>query len=163
MKRLVLALALTLTPAQGKSETVTIRSSAGATARVAKSAASAFQSYIAALEKSGARILSLGGIRRGRCSIPRHKHPCGLALDVCQLSRGRVDDRCKLPPRSQAVAMAARTGLIEGGSWCNSDYGHVEVRTPGSADSCSKHPLLGKKKVLEEIRASSLPFPEAQP
>src|SRR6185437_15292464 len=59
----------------------------GATAHVAPGHAAAFQAYIDDLESHGATVRFMGGYRAGVCS-PRHEHPCGKALDVCQLSRG---------------------------------------------------------------------------
>ena len=161
MKPLVLAAALTLAPSLAEAEIVTIRSAAGATARVAASAASKFQAYIRSLEQAGAKILFLGGVRSGSCSIPRSKHPCGLALDVCQTARGRVDARCRLPARQEVVKLAAAHGLIEGGAWCHHDYGHVEVRTARQGEACKHHPFLGKAKSLEDIKHTSLPSREA--
>ena len=56
----------------------------GARTRVA----ARFQAYIDDLEANhGGRVLFMGGIRPGRCS-PSSEHPCGKALDVCQLRRG---------------------------------------------------------------------------
>src|SRR5882757_9956999 len=65
----------------------------GARARVGISHAARFQAYIDDLENNhGARILFMGGIRPGGCSSSS-LHPCGRALDVCQLRRGVVDPR----------------------------------------------------------------------
>ena len=98
-----------------------------ARARVGVAYAVQFQAYIDDLENNhGARILFMGGIRRGRCS-PSGMHPCGKALDVCQLRRGVVDPRCHLPPRRMLAQIASSHGLFEGGRWCNSDYGHVQL------------------------------------
>jgi hypothetical protein len=49
------------------------------------------------------------------------------ALDVCQMRRGVVDPRCHLPPRRALAQIASSHGLFEGGRWCNSDYGHVQL------------------------------------
>src|SRR5262245_16707456 len=71
----------------------------GARARVGVAYAARFQAYIDALEKNyGARVLFMGGIRPGRCAA-ESEHPCGKALDVCQMRRGVVDPRCNLPGR----------------------------------------------------------------
>jgi hypothetical protein len=79
------------------------------------------------LEKNhGARVLFMGGIRPGRCSS-ESEHPCGKALDVCQLRQGAVDPRCNLPGRVALGQIAARHGLFEGGRWCHSDYGHAQI------------------------------------
>ena len=107
----------------------------GARARVSPRHAAAFQAYIDDLEAHGARVLFMGGYRHGRCSSA-HQHPCGAALDVCQLSRGRVDARCHLPGRRSIADIAAAHGLFEGGRWCHSDYGHAQALT--SAGDCSR-------------------------
>jgi hypothetical protein len=99
----------------------------GARARVGFAHAARFQAYIDDLENNhGARILFMGGTRPGRCSSSG-MHPCGKALDVCQLRRGVVDPRCHLPPRRTLAQIASSHGLFEGGRWCDSDYGHVQV------------------------------------
>ena len=106
----------------------------GARARVGISHGARFQAYIDDLENNhGARILFMGGIRPGGCSSSS-MHPCGRALDVCQLRRGVVDPRCHLPPRRTLAQIAASHGLFEGGRWCDSDYGHVQLGT--SAGDC---------------------------
>ena len=105
----------------------------GAHARVGSAYAARFQAYIDDLENNyGARILFMNGIRRGRCSNVS-EHPCGKALDVCQLRRGIVDPRCHLPGRVVLGRIAASHGLFEGGRWCNSDYGHAQVDVTAAA------------------------------
>lgn len=106
----------------------------GATARVSGRYAGKFQAYIDALEARGAVIRFMGGIRPGHCSN-RSLHPCGMALDVCQTARGVVDRRCRMPGRKAAVALAASLGLVEGGRWCHSDYGHVQAKETGGCGS----------------------------
>ena len=98
----------------------------GATAHVAARYAAKFQAYVDDLEAGGAVVRFMGGIRRGHCWAGS-LHPCGMALDVCQLARGRVDWRCHLPSRHAVAQMASAHGLFEGGQWCSSDYGHVQV------------------------------------
>jgi hypothetical protein len=99
----------------------------GARARVGVAYAARFQAYIDDLETNyGARVLFMGGTRPGRCSLSS-EHPCGKAIDVCQHRRGVVDPRCNLPGRVALGKIAASHGLFEGGRWCNSDYGHVQV------------------------------------
>ena len=105
----------------------------GARAYVSPRYRAEFQAYVNDLEAHGARVKFMGGYRRGHCS-PRHMHPCGKALDVCQLSRGRVDPSCHLPGRSRIAAIANRHGLFEGGEWCHSDYGHAQAGV--SAPAC---------------------------
>jgi hypothetical protein len=68
----------------------------------------------------------MGGIRPGPCSVAS-EHPCGKALDLCQLRRGVVDARCNLPGRVALGQIAAAHGLFEGGRWCDSDYGHAQI------------------------------------
>ena len=103
-----------------------LRSKAGATATVAPRYAARFQAFIDDLERHGAVVRFMGGIRPGRCS-QASKHPCGMALDVCQLRRGVVDRRCRLPGRREIGTLARRHRLFSGGDWCDSDYGHVEA------------------------------------
>lgn len=98
----------------------------GATAHVSAKYSGQFQSYINDLEAQGASVRFMGGYRKGPCAN-YSLHPCGMALDVCQLSRGRVDHRCNLPPRKSIISIASRHGLTEGGIWCHSDYGHAQV------------------------------------
>lgn len=106
---------------------IVISHKTGAHARVGAAYVGRFQAYIDDLESNyGARVLFMGGIRRGRCSV-YHEHPCGKALDVCQLRRGVVDPRCHLPSRRALGRIAASHGLFEGGRWCDSDYGHAQV------------------------------------
>lgn len=106
---------------------IVISRKTGARARVAATYAARFQAYIDDLETNyGSRVLFMGGIRPGRCSRSS-EHPCGKALDVCQHRRGVVDRRCNLPGRAALGKIAASHGLFEGGRWCNSDYGHVQV------------------------------------
>lgn len=98
----------------------------GATATVGSAYAAKFQAYVDFLEAGGASIRFMGGVRKGRCRSGS-LHPCGKALDVCQLRRGVVDRRCNLPDRATIAVIARNAGLFEGGQWCNHDYGHVQV------------------------------------
>jgi hypothetical protein len=119
---------------------IIVSSKTGARTRVGVAYAARFQAYIDDLEKNyGARILFMGGLRPGRCSI-FGEHPCGKALDVCQLRRGVVDPRCNLPARVALGRIAASHGLFEGGRWCDSDYGHAQVDV--TAPACGDPPLL---------------------
>ena len=112
---------------------VIVSSKTGARARVGVAYAARFQAYIDDLETNhGARELFMGGIRPGHCS-PASEHPCGKALDVCQLRRGVVDSRCNLPARRALGEIAAAHGLFEGGRWCNSDYGHAQIGVTAAA------------------------------
>jgi hypothetical protein len=113
---------------------VVVSKKTGATARVGVAYAARFQAYIDDLEASGAVVRFMGGIRRGHCWIGG-LHPCGKALDVCQLARGRVDGRCHLPGRDALARIASAHGLFEGGQWCNSDYGHAQVGVTAAACS----------------------------
>ncbi|MGA8961256.1 MAG: hypothetical protein WB475_13720 [Pseudolabrys sp.] len=119
--------------ANGNTAGVVISGKTGARARVGIAYAARFQAYIDDLETNhGARVLFMGGIRAGRCSISS-EHPCGKALDVCQLRRGAVDPRCNLPGRQVLGEIAASHGLFEGGRWCNSDYGHAQIGVTAAA------------------------------
>jgi hypothetical protein len=119
--------------ANGNTAGVIISAKTGARARVGVAYAARFQAYIDDLENNhGARVLFMGGIRPGRCSVSS-EHPCGKALDVCQLRRGVVDPRCNLPHRMAMGEIAASHGLFEGGRWCNSDYGHAQVDVTAAA------------------------------
>jgi hypothetical protein len=119
--------------ANGNTIGVIVSGKTGARARVGTAYAARFQAYINDLETNhGARVLFMGGIRPGRCS-PSSEHPCGKALDVCQLRRGVVDPRCNLPGRRLLGEIAASHGLFEGGRWCNSDYGHAQVGVTAAA------------------------------
>ena len=119
--------------ANGNLATGIVRSGkTGATAHVSSRYAAAFQRYVNELESQGATIRFMGGYRHGRCAS-YSLHPCGKALDICQVARGRVDARCHLPGRGAIAAIAERHGLFEGGRWCQSDYGHVQVGTTAAA------------------------------
>jgi hypothetical protein len=125
--------------ANGNTAGVFISGKTGARARVGVAYAARFRAYIDDLETNhGARLLFMGGIRPGRCSISS-EHPCGKALDVCQLRRGAVDPRCNLPGRQVLGEIAASHGLFEGGRWCNSDYGHAQIGVPAAA--CGDSPV----------------------
>jgi hypothetical protein len=119
--------------ANGNTAGVVISGKTGARARVGVAYAARFQAYIDDLEANhGARVLFMGGLRPGRCSISS-EHPCGKALDVCQFRRGAVDPRCNLPGRRILGEIAASHGLFEGGRWCNSDYGHAQIGVTAAA------------------------------
>ncbi len=159
MKMLSLAIALILTvsvtqadarkrhqvtDANGNKSTATVVSKkTGAKAEVSAQYAAQFQSYIDELEAGGASIKFMGGTRRGHCSSSS-MHPCGKALDTCQLRRGVVDRSCNLPSRHAIAAVAARHGLFEGGQWCHSDYGHAQVGV--SAEACGERTMAAKSK-----------------
>src|SRR5260221_5628467 len=123
----------------------------GATAQVAPVYAGKFQSYIDELEAGGATIRFMGGYRKGKC-WSGGLHPCGKALDVCQLARGRVDARCHLPNRSAIAAIAQRHGLFEGGQWCSSDYGHAQVGV--TAGACGSNLYSAVSKYHRSLRLS---------
>lgn len=126
----------TIVDANGNGAGIVVSHKTGATARVGTQYASRFQSYVDDLEERGATVKFMGGIRRGHC-WSGGLHPCGRALDVCQLSRGRVDHRCNLPARHELGVIAAAHGLYEGGRWANSDYGHAQV---GCTAGCGDEP-----------------------
>ena len=142
--------------ANGNAAGVVVSSRTGARARVGIRYAARFQAYIDDLENNhGARVLFMGGIRPGSCS-PSSEHPCGKALDVCQLRRGVVDPRCKLPARAELGRIAASHGLFEGGRWCNSDYGHAQVDATRACGE-SRNRITQKKTVKQEQVAQNMP------
>src|SRR5262245_4557427 len=134
-----------------KAPGVVVSSKTGARARVGIAYAARFQAYINDLEKNyGARVLFMGGIRPGRC-LPESQHPCGKALDVCQVGWGKVDPRCNLPDRVTLGRIAAAHGLFEGGRWCHSDYGHVQ--TSVTAAACGDSPFRIVRRTAPEAGA----------
>ena len=134
-----------------KAPGIVVSSKTGARARVGIAYAARFQAYINDLEKNyGARVLFMGGIRPGRC-LPASQHPCGKALDVCQLGWGRVDQRCNLPDRVTLGRIAAAHGLFEGGRWCHSDYGHAQ--TSVTAAACGEGPFRIVRRMSPEPTA----------
>src|SRR5215467_8010320 len=69
--------------ANGNRAGIVISSKTGARARVGVAYAARFQAYIDDLERNhGAKVLFMGGIRPGPCSVAS-EHPCGKALDLC--------------------------------------------------------------------------------
>src|SRR5262245_25081360 len=135
-----------------KAPGIVVSSKTGARARVGIAYAARFQAYINDLEKKyGARVLFMGGIRPGRC-LPESQHPCGKALDVCQLGWGKVDPRCNLPDRVTLGRIAAAHGLFEGGRWCHSDYGHVQ--TSVTAAACGEGPFRIVRRAASEAAAN---------
>lgn len=123
---------------------VVVSKKTGASTRVGAAYAAMFQAYIDDVENHGASVRFMGGIRRGHCWIGG-LHPCGKALDVCQLSRGRVDPRCHLPDRATLGRIASAHGLFEGGRWCNSDYGHAQVGVTAAA--CGERMYAARKRL----------------
>jgi hypothetical protein len=133
----------------------------GAKAIVSAAYAPKFQAYIDDIETNyGARVKFMGGYRRGSCHSGS-LHPCGRALDVCQLSRGRVDASCHLPGRVVLAAVALKHGLFEGGMWCSSDYGHVQA---GVSSGACNHTILAAVKKFKLITVAKVDDedPEAQ-
>jgi len=99
-----------------------VKSKSGAKTQVASSAAAKFQEFIDWLDEHGYPIKFMGGIRRGRCGLAS-LHPCGKAIDINQVARGRVIRA--YPPGT--AAKAASLGIVSGGSWCHSDLGHWQI------------------------------------
>jgi hypothetical protein len=131
-----------------KAPGIVVSSKTGARARVGIAYAARFQAYINDLEKNyAARVLFMGGIRPGRC-LPQSQHPCGKALDVCQLGWGKVDPRCNLPDRVTLGRIATAHGLFEGGRWCHSDYGHAQ--TSVTAAACGESPFRIVRRTTPE-------------
>ena len=71
----------------------------GARARVGGAHAARFQAYIDDLENNQAPAVPLHGRHASGTLSSSGMHPCGKALDVCQMRRGVVDSRCHLPAR----------------------------------------------------------------
>jgi hypothetical protein len=111
-----------------KAEMATIRSKSGAKAYVASSSQAKFQALINWLDQRDYPIKFMGGWRRGKCWTGG-MHPCGKAIDINQVSRGRVVAR--LPAGVDAFARSI--GLVPGSGWCNQDQGHFQV---GGHDGC---------------------------
>ncbi|MDO8596603.1 MAG: hypothetical protein Q7R45_08265 [Sulfuricaulis sp.] len=136
----------------------------GATARVSPRYAARFQNYVDQIEREGGIVSFMGGYRRGKC-WSGGKHPCGWALDTCQLARGVVHAKCNLPKPQRLAAIAAAHGLFEGGKWCSNDYGHAEAggsrscpwrqyavgRAIGKPTAMAGHPFLSKYQVAEVV------------
>ena len=141
------------TDANGNTVGLVISHKTGARASVNPAHTARFQSYIDDLENNhGARVLFMGGIRPGRCK-PESQHPCGKALDICQLSRGRVDPRCNLPGRAMLAQIASAHGLFEGGRWCQSDYGHAQI---GATAAACDGPLRIVRQTIHEVATGEL-------
>jgi hypothetical protein len=137
-----------LDPNGNKAAGIVVSAKTGARARVGVAYAARFQAYIDDLENNhGARVLFMGGIRPGRC-LPQSQHPCGKALDVCQLGWGKVDPRCNLPDHVTLGRIAAAHGLFEGGRWCHSDYGHAQ--TSVTAAACGEGPFRIVRRTTPE-------------
>lgn len=115
-------------PSQAASGPGIVRSAkTGATAHVAARFAAKAQAVIDDLEQHyGATIKFMGGYRPGPCAS-WSLHPCGLAIDLCQLGRGVVDPRCHMPSRAIEIEVARRHGAWSGGEWCNQDRGHIQA------------------------------------
>jgi hypothetical protein len=99
-----------------KAPGIVVSSKTGARARVGIAHAARFQAYINDLEKNyAARVLFMGGIRPGRC-LPQSQHPCGKALDVCQLGWGRLIRAVICPIASPWVGLRPHTASLKAGA-----------------------------------------------
>lgn len=105
-----------------------IKSSSGARANVSPSAAPKFQALVNWLDAHGYPIKFMGGYRPGKCWTGG-MHPCGKAIDINQVARGRVVGR--LP--AGVDAFARTLGIVPGSGWCNQDQGHFQI---GGHDGC---------------------------
>jgi hypothetical protein len=115
----------------------TIKSKSGASANVAASAQGKFQALVTWLDQHNYPIKFMGGIRPGKC-WSGGMHPCGKAIDINQVARGRIVARFP----SGTDQFARSIGLVPGSGWCNQDQGHFQV---GGHDGCfraSKHNLF---------------------
>jgi hypothetical protein len=107
-----------------QADLITIQSPCSkATAKIDRGVAGAFRGLLGDLCRQGYKPRFMGGWRRGQCAPPRHKHPCGWAIDIDQVARGRVTQR----QPGNVNAMARRWGLLHGAEWRNNDRGHFEV------------------------------------
>lgn len=129
----------------------TVRSSSGATAEVSPTYAHSFQCLVSALDREGYRIDFMGGYRR-HGSVPGSLHPSGGALDINQLSRGRVTR----PLPRDATTLARSCGLLHGAVWRHQDQGHfqagryaAEVQVAGEADFTWHWPSLAPEPQVE--------------
>ena len=106
------------------------------------------------LGKQPRRPHSLHGRHASGTLLASGMHPCGKALDVCQLRRGVVDPRCHLPARRALAQIASSHGLFEGGRWCNSDYGHVQLGVT-AGDCGDRRTRIVRRHMAPETRRES--------
>lgn len=131
-------------PRQGQIGSGIVRSAkTGATAHVSPKFQPIAQAVVDDLEARGAVIRFMGGYRKGPCWAGG-LHPCGLAIDLCQLRRGIVDPRCKLPSRSLEASVAAAHGAMSGGIWCNQDRGHIQLGQTAGACGRNLYAAVGE-------------------
>lgn len=115
----------------------------GATAHVSPRFQPIAQAVVDDLEARGAVIRFMGGYRKGPCWAGG-LHPCGLAIDLCQLRRGVVDPRCKLPSKAVEASVAAAHGALSGGIWCNGDRGHIQLGQTAGACGSNLYAAVGE-------------------
>lgn len=120
-KRIPSGLARVMAEGAGRAVGV-VRSTSGATARVANRATGAFQCLVSALDRQGYPIRFMGGWR-AHGSVHGSLHPAGLALDINQYGRNVTRPRM---PRNE-IALANSCGLIAGAQWSNADSGHFQL------------------------------------
>ena len=124
----------------------------GATAHVSASFAAVAQAVVDDLEQNhGAVIKFMGGYRRGPCAS-WSLHPCGLAIDLCQLSRGVVDSRCNMPSRAVEEQVARAHGAYSGGEWCSQDRGHIQAKETASPCGHNLYAAVSTFKHRHRIR-----------
>lgn len=133
----------------------------GATARVSPRFAPIAQAVVDAMEAAGATIKFMGGYRPGPCS-PASLHPCGLAIDLCQLARGVVDRRCNMPSRSAENAIARANGAFSGGEWCNQDRGHIQMLNTAGRCGQTLYSAVGKFKAAQHAHHRHPHYARAQ-
>lgn len=102
-----------------------VRSVSGAKATVAGHVAHKFQCLVNKLDRAGYKIQFMGGYRANG-SVPRSKHPRGLALDINQTGRNIVTR--PFPPGTNQMANSC--GLFHGKMWGYADTGHFETKEP---------------------------------
>ena len=128
---------------------VTIKASTGAKATVSERAAEQFRRFIADFEAAGGRIRFMGGWRPGTC-WEGGRHPCGLAIDICQYSRGVVDRRCHYP--ASTAAIARKHGLLDGRVWRDQDLGHIQLAR-----------YIKYETAQAKLPDGAIPFPRSKP
>lgn len=130
---LLISFQIALQPAQARSRrpvldangnmAVLVKSSSGATAKVALSAREELQCVVDYVEGHGVRIVSMRGI--GKATVGGSLHPSGQALDINQDHR---DVTHPYVPRHVSNAAADHCGVISGARWNNADNGHWNLK-----------------------------------
>jgi len=110
-------------PSQAHAGLVQCRTTSGHTFLVAAAARDKLCGFVQALEATGHSIAHIHGWR-AHGSVPGSLHPIGMAIDICQSRRNRVD--CGYDPR-RFTALAHRFGLMSGCEFRRPDCGHFQI------------------------------------